>query len=50
MKKIFLLIFIILFNINFSEARNIYEKQLPDKFKKECFKESTSYYFSGKNQ
>ncbi len=48
-RKIFLLIFIVLFNINFSEARNIYEKQLPDNFKKECFKESSSYYFSDKN-
>lgn len=50
MKKIFLLIFIVLFNINFSEARNIYEKELPDKFKKECFKNSTSYYFWNKNE
>jgi len=48
-RKIFLLIFIILFNINFSEARNIYEKKLPSKFKKECFKESSSYFFSNKN-
>lgn len=49
MKKIFLLVFIILFNINFLQARNIYEKELPKKFKKECFKYSSSYYFSNKN-
>ena len=49
MRKIFLLIFIILFNINFSDARNIYEKELPDNFKKECFKETSSYYFSNQN-
>jgi hypothetical protein len=49
MKKIFLLISIILFNINFSEAKDIYGKELPDNFKKECFKDSTSYFFLNKN-
>ena len=50
MKKFLLLIFVVLFSLSWVEARNIYEKELPDKFKKECFKESSSYYFSGKNE
>jgi len=45
MKKIFLFFFVIFFSLSWVEARNIYEKELPDNFKKECFKESTSYYF-----
>jgi len=50
MKKIFLIFLLIFFSFSGVEARNIYEKELPKKFKKECFKESSSYYFSGKNE
>ena len=50
MKKLFLFIFIILFSINLLSARNIYEKELPLKFKSECFEFSGSYDFSPKNE
>jgi len=49
MKKVFLFILIFLFSINLSFAKNIYEKELPSNFKKECFKYSTSFYFLDKN-
>lgn len=49
MKKIFFLFFIILLSINFSDARNIYEKELPNNFNKECFKFAVDYNFSSKN-
>lgn len=40
---------IILFNVQNSYTADIYDKKLPSKFKKECFKFSSHYTFDGKN-
>jgi hypothetical protein len=45
MKKFLLFIILLFINFSFADARNIYEKELPTKFKIECFEFKSSYNF-----